>query len=39
MNLPNVSTLSGEIHNWFIKWKSEEKDRVSNSLPLTLSST
>ena len=24
--LPNVSSLSGQIHNWYTKWKSEEKD-------------
>ena len=39
VDLPNVSSLSGEIHNWYTKWKSEEKDHGSNSLPSTLSST
>ena len=39
VDLPYVSSLSGEIHNWYIKWKSEEKDHGSNSLPSTLSST
>ena len=39
IDLPNVSSLSSEIHNWYTKWKSEEKDQVSNSLPSTLSST
>ena len=38
-DLPNVSCLSGEIHNWYTKWKSEEKDHGSTSLPSTLSST
>ena len=31
---PNVSSLCGEIHNWYTKWKFD-----SNSLPSTLSST
>ena len=35
----NVSSLSGEIYNWFTKWKSEEKYHGSNSLPSTLTST
>ena len=39
VDLPNVSSLSGEIHNWYTKWKSEEKDHGSNSLPSTFSST
>ena len=39
VDLPNVSSLSGEIHNWYAKWKSEETDHGSNSLPSTLSST
>ena len=39
VDLPNVSSHSGEIHNWYTKWKSEEKDRDSNSLLSTLSST
>ena len=26
VDLTNVSSLSGEIHNWYTKWKSEEKD-------------
>ena len=34
-----MSSLSGEIHNWYTKWKSEEKDHGSNLLPSTLSST
>ena len=38
VDLPNLSSLSGEIHNWYTKWKSEEKDHGSNSLPSTLSS-
>ena len=39
VDLPNVSSLSGEIHYWYTKWKSEEKEHGSNSLPSTLSST
>ena len=39
VDLPNVSSLSGEIHNWYTKWKSEEKDHSSNSLLSTLFST
>ena len=39
VDLPNMFSLSGEIHNWYIKWKSEEKGHGSNSLPSTLSST
>ena len=39
VDFPNVSSLSGEIHNWYTKWKSEEKEHGSNSLPSTLSST
>ena len=39
VDLPNVTSLSGEIHNWYTKRKSEEKDHGSNSLPSTLSST
>ena len=39
VDLTNVSSLSGEIHNWYTMWKSEEKDHGSNSLPSTLSST
>ena len=33
------SAPSGEIHNWYTRWKSEEKNHGSNSLPSTLSST
>ena len=33
VDLPNVSSLSGEIHYWYTKWKSEEKDHGSKSLP------
>ena len=36
IDLPNVSSRSGEIHNWYTKWKSEEKDHGSNSLPSIL---
>ena len=39
VDLPNVPSLSGEVHNWYTKWKYEEKDHGSNSLPSTLSST
>ena len=28
IDLPNMSSLSGEIHNWYTKWKSEEKIKV-----------
>ena len=35
IDLPNVSSLCGEIHNWYTKWKSEKKD--NDSLPSTLS--
>ena len=38
VDLPNVSSLSGEIHNWYTK-KNKEKHHGSNSLPSTLSST
>ena len=30
VDLSNMSSLSGEIHNWYTKWKSEEKDHGSN---------
>ena len=26
VDLPNSSSLSSEIHNWYTKWKSEEED-------------
>ena len=39
VDLPNVSSLSSEIHNWYTKWKSEEKYNGVNALPSTLSST
>ena len=39
VDLPKVSSFSGEIHNWYTKWKSEEKDHGSNSLLSTYSST
>ena len=39
VDLPNVSSLSGDIHNWYTKWKFDEKDYSSNSLLSTLSST
>ena len=39
VDLPKESSLSGEIHNWYTKWKSEKKDLGSNSYPSTLSST
>ena len=38
VDLPNESSLSDEVHNWYTKWKSEEKDHGSNSLPSTFSS-
>ena len=37
VNLPNMFSLSDEIHNWYTKWKSEKKDLGSNSLPSTSS--
>ena len=37
VDLPNVSSFSSEIHKWYTKWKSEEKDHGSNSFPSTLS--
>ena len=39
VDLPNMSSVSGEVHNWYIKWKSEEKDHSLNLFPSTLSST
>ena len=39
IDLPNVSTLSSDIHNWYTMWKSEENDHGSNSLSSTLSSS
>ena len=39
VDLPNISSFSGEILNWYIKRKSEYKDHRSNSLPSTPSST
>ena len=39
VDLPNVPSLSSEIHNWYTKWKSEEEDHGSKSLPSTLSSS
>ena len=35
VDLSNVSSLA--IHNWYTKWKSEEKDHGSKLLPSTLS--
>ena len=39
VDLPNASSLSSEIHNWYTKWKSEEKYNGVNALPSTLLST
>ncbi len=39
LDLPNISSLCGEIHNWYSKWKSEEENHGLASLPSTLSST
>ena len=39
VDLPSPSSLSSEIHNWYTKWKSEEKDHGVSALPTTLSST
>ena len=39
IDLPNVYTLSSDIHNWYTMWKSEENDHGSNSLSSTLSSS
>ena len=39
VDLPNVSSLKSEIHNWYTKWTAEEKDHGSSALPSSLSST
>jgi hypothetical protein len=39
IDLPNMSSLSSELHNWHTKWKTEEKNNGVSSLPSTLSST
>ena len=36
VDLPNMPSLSCVIHNWYTKWKSEEKHHGSNSLPSTI---
>ena len=36
VDLPNVSSLKSEIHNWYTKWKTEEKDHGSSALPSSL---
>ena len=36
LDLQNVSSLGGEIHNWYSKWKSEEENHGLTSLPSTL---
>ncbi len=36
VDLPDVSSLSAEIHTWYIKWKSEEKEHGLSALPSTL---
>ena len=33
-DLPNVSSLDGEIHNWYSKWKSEEENHSLHFLQL-----
>jgi hypothetical protein len=33
VDLPNVSSLKSEVHNWYTKWKTEEKDHGSSALP------
>ena len=33
VDLPNVSSLKSEVHNWYTKWKTEEKDHGSPALP------
>ena len=38
-DLPNLSSLKSEVHNWYTKWKTEEKDHGSSALPSSLSST
>ena len=38
VDLPNVSSLKSEIHNWYTKWKTEEKEHGSSALPSSLSS-
>ena len=38
-DLPNISSLRSEVHSWYIKWKSEEKEHGSGSLPSALNST
>ena len=39
VDLSDVSSLSAEIHTWYIKWKSDEKEHGLSALPSTLSST
>ena len=34
VDLPSPSSLSSEIHNWYTKWKSEEKDHGVSALSL-----
>ena len=39
VDLPCISSLRSEVHNWHTKWKTEEKNHGMSSLPFTLSST
>ena len=39
VDLPNLSSLKSEVHNWYTKWKTEEKDNGLSALPSSLSST
>ena len=39
VDLPYFSSLKSEVHNWYTKWKTEEKDNGSSVLPSPLSST
>ena len=38
-DLPNISSLRSKVHSWYIKWKSEEIEHGSGSLPSALNST
>jgi hypothetical protein len=38
VDLPNVSSLKSEVHNWYTKWKTEERDHGSSALTSSLSS-
>ncbi len=39
VDLPNISSLKSELHNWYTKWKTAEQDHGSASLPTSLRKT